>query len=370
MEPKITFLLTTNGRDSFTERFLLYIEKINFQCKIIIGDGKPDPVLSIKLKNKSIFKNIDYDYILFEDTSYYDYYHKSKLMCERVTTPYSMLIDNDDFILPNGIIDNLNFLEKNLDYQSSRGHIGGFSLKRNKLYGDIDKLNKSYFDNYLPINYLPTSKYDDLLFHVKYNIPCFYNIFRTETLLEILKKIEEINFTDLNLHELYITMKSVVIGKNNYLFNSMHYIRQYGSSQQGDRKIDWSLHLLNSNYSTDYNNALKDVYNDLNINGLAFSDFKFNISKLYSVHLRERLISYYNQKIEYSSSNILSKIFNKIIYLFKNLKIVVNLIIYNTLGFIQNIFVKKVKLLEKNNPEIKSSCFQDLNNLFIFLKKV
>ena len=99
MEPKITFLLTTNGRDSFTERFLLYIEKINFQCKIIIGDGKPDPVLSIKLKNKSIFKNIDYDYILFEDRSYYDYYHKSKLMCERVTTPYSMLIDNDDFIL-------------------------------------------------------------------------------------------------------------------------------------------------------------------------------------------------------------------------------------------------------------------------------
>lgn len=350
MIDKITFLLPTKGRDNFTIRLLKYFNMLKTPINLIIGDGMPN-TNSYVLNDKEKFPHINYEYIEYNDTNWLAYYKKVYDMCTKANTKYVMLIDNDDFPLISGISKNIEFLENNSEYISSRGNIGGFELKNkdDKLYGEIVRFNLSYFDNYRHEIDENIDNYEKLKLYTKLNIPLFYNIFRKDILLNILNEAIEINFTDLNLHEFYFTSYAAVTGKNNFQKNTMTYLRQYNTSSQFDKKNNWANHLLFSNYTTEFNNILFRLYSKLNNTSLKYETFSFEIKNLYSVNLSNRLETLFNTQLKNNNRGV---------------------IFLSWLKFILKSFYNSTKKIRINYSKVLIDITNrsDINDVILFLK--
>ena len=231
LNKSFTLVLLIKGRHEFTYRWLIYMNKINFKYPILIGDGQNDDETMKMIKKININKNLDITYYRYDTHSgYLDYYKMKNDILSKVKTKFVMLCDNDDFILPSGLNDQINFLSKNNDYISASGRILNFEIDG---YDYVCYGRKPTFLE--PCSYFrleePLSNWSEQIKSVftKFQ-PNFYNVFQTKELKIISDELIDLNFSDLVINEFYIQLRASTLGKSKILTSSFHYLRQRGTS--------------------------------------------------------------------------------------------------------------------------------------------
>ena len=266
MAPRLTIVLPLKGRHLFTLRFLWHANRARLPYRFLIADGQVHPALAELLENSGeLFPNLDLQYIRYPDDRYFScFFAKMADALGRVTTPYAMLADNDDFLAFTGIERSLDFLESNPDYVCCGGGIAGFSVysrNRDSFAGVLGRLNQLAY-RYMPydrsIDFDSSSMTDRLLLGLR-NSWSYYAVFRSPALMTIHREVAEMNLSDLQLHEKFYTMRALTLGKARSDPSSIAYLRQYWTSSRSAFTKDWVHHLLRNRFSSDFANIIDRI---------------------------------------------------------------------------------------------------------------
>lgn len=130
----VTLIIPTYNRPLLLKRVLDYYSKQKFDINIIIADSSKD---LYKKQNQKIIQNFPNLKISYLDKFPSDLVSHQKFgkMVEFVKTKYVCFCADDDFIIPTGIKEAVDFLEKNPDYSSAHGTYIYFYIFNNPLQG-------------------------------------------------------------------------------------------------------------------------------------------------------------------------------------------------------------------------------------------
>jgi hypothetical protein len=170
---------------------------------------------------------------------------------QRVRTPYVMLADNDDFLGLSGIEKALDILDADSSYVCARGQMVAFSAYsgfRNPSKGLRGDLNDICLQYHMGDAREPTvvERLRQGLDIARYNA-----VYRSAALVTIWREVAKINFSDLMLHEIFHSMRTVTLGKAYVVREAISYFRQLGTSSTYDPSRDWVRHLLRSHFTSD-----------------------------------------------------------------------------------------------------------------------
>jgi glycosyltransferase domain-containing protein len=259
LTPRLTIVLPLKGRDLFTLRFLWHANRARLPYRIVIADGLVNPPLAEILEHsRDHFPDIDLEYIRYpDDDDFTRYFTKLLDAIGRVRTPYVMLADNDDFPMHGGIEGSLDFLDNNADYVCCGGGLAGFAVyaglrdSRGGLSGRLNRFTYRYtvFDR---SDDFDSDSVAERLRRGSRNWWSFYAVFRQPELATIFREVVEIDFSDLQLYELFCSMRTLTLGKARSDGSTIAYLRQYGTSQRSSFKQDWVYHLLRSRFTSDF----------------------------------------------------------------------------------------------------------------------
>jgi glycosyltransferase domain-containing protein len=271
MENKLTIVLTIKGRTEFTLRWMNYMNIVSCPYKILIADGGADKDIEKNLKNKKNYASLDYEYIRYPyDLNYGIFYKKLSDVIGKVSTPYMLFADNDDFFILDSLPVYIAFLDENSDYVSCGGKTAVLSL-----YSNENKLlNSACGDNYIVTT--ENSRTSSIEFDSRVKRVCYffrnvdssclwtswYNILRTNDAKLIFDYIDRYEFKDIVGLEIYMHAGMLLRGKYKG-FESVHYVRQDGTSQ--------STNDANSEHNIIERFLTKDIFSEI-FNGLCFVD--------------------------------------------------------------------------------------------------
>jgi len=241
-----------------------YANYISLPFKIYIADGGKDIEIEKKLKNSKNYPNLEYKYFKYPyDDSYSRYFNKLSNIIEKVSTPFIMLVDNDDFIVPSGIIKSINFLEKNPDYISCRGRIDGILIKPPSSKKDKEKYEFRYpSEESVKLN--QRRVINRLKAHLLNYSPTFYDVHRTVNINESFSKMKEMDLSDLHLAELATSCISVTQGKikrNKYPFLVRQMEPPGSAAAEENKKGTFFDRMFSETWSDDYKNLRIEISN-------------------------------------------------------------------------------------------------------------
>lgn len=125
----LTILLPLKDRVDYSRRWLDYAAVAPLPCRILIADGGSTSEVAA-LAAEARARHLDVDYVRYPfDADYAAYYGKIADALQRVTTPYVVLADNDDFFVPDGVQQAVTFLQANPDYIACGGQCAIFWLR-------------------------------------------------------------------------------------------------------------------------------------------------------------------------------------------------------------------------------------------------
>ncbi len=262
MIPRLTIVLPLKGRHLFTFRFLWHANRMRLPYRFLIADGQVNEAVARRIEDsRKIFPELDVEYIRYpDDVDYSRYFAKMSDALQRVRTPYVMHADNDDFLGFDGIERTLDFLDANQDYVCARGHSLTFSVYSGLggSNGDIcGKFNRFYLHRDFEDVAAPTARErlrQGGLCHALY-----YATYRTEAIACIWREIAEIDFSDLTLHENFVAMRALTLGKVNTNKETITYYSQAGTGISYQPMRDWARHLLRSRFSSDAHAMIKRI---------------------------------------------------------------------------------------------------------------
>jgi glycosyltransferase domain-containing protein len=134
IEDTLCLLIPLKGRNKETKRILTYLNKTKSPFKILVADGGKEDISS--QINTSIFPNIDIEYFYNGfDVNIPKFMNKMNNAFAKIEHPFTIMVDNDDFISTNGMIQGIKFLSENSDYSSYRSSVTSF-LNNSDIYKD------------------------------------------------------------------------------------------------------------------------------------------------------------------------------------------------------------------------------------------
>ena len=155
----------------------------------------------------------------------------------QITTPFAMLTDNDDFLMPSALSRSAAFLAEHPEYVSHCGGVGGFEIDDPEaagdtpLHGPITRLVGRYGRPYMPYDLGQETALGRLTAGYGTYTSLWYNVFRSDVLRGILENIRRIDFKTLEpAHEDFFTLQALLAGKHYAPPTSVAYFRQMGSS--------------------------------------------------------------------------------------------------------------------------------------------
>ena len=349
----LTIVLCVYGRSEFSERFLKYMTEIKYSFPILVADGDDSPEIKDLIKQH---QELNIKLLPFKQKEKFkDYYLMIVNALNKVDTKYSMLVDNDDFVIKNGLNKLLNFLDNNPDYVSA-----GTSLLRIQIDNHAIKTygkNVSFFEKYNHrIEDEPLDNWEDQFKQVILNFqPNFYNVYRTEVLQNVWKEILSLNFSDLTIMELFKICRVPTIGKQKSFDNFFHYVRQSGTGSSSEN-YDFSSNLVQGDLPNDIrllsNKISEKVYKE---------DSRKN--KLYN-----QILENYAQSLNNYLPNIMLRFRFKKLFNFKQklVRILFSVPIINLVRY----WIKDKKILSelKSKNAENSALLEELDELKNFLK--
>ena len=115
----LTIILPIYGRELHTRSFLKYLSYIKCPFKVLIADGGDKD--QSQIINSDNFPNVDMTYIKYPyDKDIKTYMKKMADVYSRVTTPLTIMMDDDDLFCLNGMYEGVEFLSNNNDYAGYR----------------------------------------------------------------------------------------------------------------------------------------------------------------------------------------------------------------------------------------------------------
>jgi glycosyltransferase domain-containing protein len=266
MQSRLTIVLPLKGRHLFTLRFLWHANKARLPYRFLIADGQVNPKLAEILdRPKQIFPQLDIEYLRYpDDTDFAHFFAKMSDALDHVRTPYAMVVDNDDFLAATGIERSIAFLDGHSDYVCCGGGLAGFSVysglhdSNNGLVGRLNHYDYRYTIHDHSVDFGSSSAVERLRAGSR-NWWTYYAVYRTDALRTICREIVEINFSDLQLHELFCAMRTLTLGKARSEASTIAYLRQYATSQGSSFSKDWVHHLLRSNFTGDFSNMIERI---------------------------------------------------------------------------------------------------------------
>ena len=259
---KFTLIITLKDRAEFTKRLCYYLSSINYPFQVLFADGSLEKGNEDFLEGEAKKLNFQYRYFRYpKDESLPLFYKKCADIISKVTTPYVMLADNDDFPIVTGQETAIKFLENNDDYVGCNGKISGLAISPDdsKPYGNHVMFLPYYCSTMdKPVLLNQDSALDRIKSFLTNFNSIYYSIFRTESLKKTLSSLEEKNFSDLGIHELFFSYSQLSQGKIQHI-PEVTYIRQKGSSQAATSQKSWIDRLFYTDWLVDLNKALKDI---------------------------------------------------------------------------------------------------------------
>jgi len=251
----LALILLVNGKEDFTKRWLKYMSKIEFKHKIVIGNGNKKSNLLIKeLINKKIYSNLNIEYHSYNNKNYKDYYFMMyDVVKKQKETRYIKFCDNDDFILPNQLENLLDLVKKDRKLVSVGDRDLWFSLIGSNLY---NKYIYFFPDNfYRSVENFNTQNIKSVFTNFQES---FYNIFTKKYILQILKEIHQINFSDLEIRDFYLKLRIMMFGKTKF-YNQVSYVRQHGVSQTSSNFL-YTRSFIHKDISGDIEKLKKNIF--------------------------------------------------------------------------------------------------------------
>lgn len=233
--------------------------------RFLIADGDVHPVLAGILENaREHFPNLDLEYVRYpDDRDFSCYFAKMADALGRVTTPYAMLADNDDFLAFTGLERAIDFLESNADYVCSAGRVVGFSV-----YSGLNNPNRSIrgrlnrLCTYFRPEGVTAPRIAERLREGSLRLWIYYAVTRTEALAGVCRDTAKLDFSDLLLFEAFHVMRVLTLGKARSDGSVVSYLRQYGTSLNLSFKKDWVHHLLRSQFTSDVHALVDCIANN------------------------------------------------------------------------------------------------------------
>ena len=185
-------------------RVLAYYDRVQCPFVISIGDSSRDDV---REQTKALIKTYQGKLTIeYTQCPHLNDSQTIKLLIDQVKTPYAVFIADDDFLVPNGLLACVNFLEQHPDYVAAHGRGMIFSLQDSGVVGKLKELGPYR----LPILEQDTAAVR-LLTHLTHYTVTLFAVHRTATWKMMYASIE--NIKDKRFTELVPCCLSVVQGK-------------------------------------------------------------------------------------------------------------------------------------------------------------
>ena len=241
----INVIIPTSNRPKFLNRLLGYLLMARLKSKIYVADGS-DP--DYKIINQQIIKkrskNLNIEY-----KSYPPEINSNTRLCmvlENIPTKYVVVCADDDFIVPDSVMECVNFLESNLDYSLAHGRCA--QLKFSQPDPEKDPITQCIP---YPTNHLPEPEAAQRLRkHFVNYAPTFYSVHRLEVLQRSLNLQDE-NTDGHRFGELLASGVSVLQGKVHCL-DRLSLVRQTHSSNNSQFVSSWGYLALRPDFYNKY----------------------------------------------------------------------------------------------------------------------
>ncbi len=255
---KLTIFLPLKGRHLHTLRWMWHANRTRLPYHVIIADGEVEPQIARLLEDPTTFPDLSYEYHRHHDHSLSAFYAKCASAIERVTTPYVMICDNDDFVLPTGIEQCLEFLAQHPDHVAATAGIPGFSVAErsdrwNLVTGPLCRLHYRCFDDgsYDIHSFDQPSAAARVRDQIGKFRSLYYSVYRTAAMQTIQRDVRALDPSDLVVHERFSALRALTLGKVHGDTSAMHYLRQGNSSSGFTKQKDWADHLIESRLPQD-----------------------------------------------------------------------------------------------------------------------
>ncbi|MES2528830.1 MAG: TIGR00180 family glycosyltransferase [Bdellovibrionota bacterium] len=302
MNDLLTVVLTLKGREYFTLRWLWHHNRIKFPFKIIIADGQVDPKLSSMIKNKSNFPELDYEYVEWADLSLQDYFLKCWKSVELVNTKYVRFADNDDFLSPEGLKQDVLFLENNPVFVCTQGAVVGFGIHKTDpqfplVTGRLNSLRDRYNSTYKNKEFNSETPLDRAAEMANDYHPLFYGVYRKEALRIVTQEIVVLAPENLLVHEHFWSLRSVVLGKASTRSSHISYYRQLETGYQFNEQNDWIHKVLRKNFTDDLKRMIGMLSASIqpSFTSVDNTDISEKLWSAYESHTRKWIIKNYQR---------------------------------------------------------------------------
>lgn len=259
----VTVVLTTKGRHLHTLRWLWHHDRIRLPFDVIVADGEVVEPVARLLADPSSFPNLRLRYLRYHDTCRQDYWRKLTDATRQVTTPYVIMADNDDFVLPALVGEAARFLDGAPEYVAAGGAVANFALWTPKSLKAFDQVSGQVYSGSIDtMAGFPEPTIEGRLAHY-FERHCFmfYFITRTPALLDIYEGVDRLGVSNFDTWEHFMYLSRVLRGKS-VVLPGVGYYRQTGTSQTHAAGTGWIYRLFFEDWMKDWERMSRQVAAD------------------------------------------------------------------------------------------------------------
>lgn len=218
---KATIIIPTYNRPQFLGLTLGYYDKYGKDFDIVVADSSSEENKKLNRKIVSSFSNLNIQYIEYSEET--NPYHKFADMINYVKERYCVFCGDDDFVVPNGINQCVDFLEENPDFTMAHGYYIGFCLNPKR------KKKQFFWETRYSQESITFSDPKDRLFKQlsEYSLPTFYGVHRTDFLNMSYRELLKSRADTVFFGEMLPSMLDLIYGKTKCL-DIMYMARRIG----------------------------------------------------------------------------------------------------------------------------------------------
>jgi glycosyltransferase domain-containing protein len=184
---RLSILIPTLNRSDFLGRALTFYHKTGFDGVIILGDSSDEQHASLNRQLVDRFGKVLR--IVYHHYPNPPYIHDGmciKDMAEVAPTPYVVYSGDDDFLVTDGLMECINFLDNNNDYIAASGTRVNLRLDRQGPYGQVDAASTVRFEQFLDDS--PIMRW---IRYIRTGFSTQYYVHRVETWREMYKNVDQ-----------------------------------------------------------------------------------------------------------------------------------------------------------------------------------
>ena len=248
----LTIIIPTYNRPQYLENLLTYLNSFDNEFEIVIADSSSQ---ENKIKNELIIKRtiIKHKIMYLNDFSNNtNLINKLLLVLAKISTKYSVICADDDFISPIALERSVSFLENNETYTAVHGKYLGFWKENYR-----DKPRIFWNNKYSTISLDQKSLVKRFFFHfLNYGIPnsgfpTFYSVHKTKFLEMIFKEVSKYT-DDMRFGELLLSLLTVIHGKVKYIDVLYGFRKSYDFESSGNQLLNFKSFIANDSFKYKY----------------------------------------------------------------------------------------------------------------------